>query len=84
MEKINQADAHHRAAMKLREAQLEQQDGHLDNSIPCGVVLLQRPCVTIEEWQAQVAKAEAEEKQQIEAGTAYTLPMVEHQPASGT
>lgn len=60
MERINQADEHHADQMRLKEAILEQQGGHVDDSIPCGVVLLERPCTSVEEWQERMAEAEEE------------------------
>jgi hypothetical protein len=63
MEKINQADEHHADELKIKQALLEQKGGHVDNSIPTGVVLLERPCVTVEEW--ETVKAEAESGPQV-------------------
>lgn len=63
MEKINQADEHHAQELKIKQALLEQKGGHVDASIPTGVVLLERPCVTVEEWES--VKAEAESDPQV-------------------
>lgn len=55
MERANQRDEQHADDLKLKQAIVEQRGGHVDESIPTGVVLLSRPCTSVEEWQAEVA-----------------------------
>lgn len=64
MEKINQADEHHAQELKIKQALLEQKGGHVDESIPCGVVLLERPCTSMDVWQQEVESATKEEAAQ--------------------
>lgn len=61
MEKINQADEHHAQELKIKQALLEQKGGHVDESIPCGVVLLERPCTSMDVWQQEVESAGKEQ-----------------------
>ena len=63
MERANQRDEQHAEDLKIKQALLEQKGGHVDKSIPTGVVLLERPCVTVEEWES--VKAEAESDPQV-------------------
>jgi len=72
MEKINQADEKHADEMRIKEALVEQRGGHVDESIPCGIVLLERPCTSIEEWQAEVAVNEAEQAAREQSGSVQT------------
>jgi hypothetical protein len=66
MERANQRDEHHSDDLEIKRALLEARGGHTDDSIPCGVVLLTRPCTSIEEWEAQVALAEADQKRNVD------------------
>ncbi|MFT5328161.1 MAG: hypothetical protein ACI8P0_006073, partial [Planctomycetaceae bacterium] len=66
MERANQRDEQHAEDLKIKQALLEQKGGHVDNSIPCGVVLLERSCTSLEEWQAHVALAEADQKRNVD------------------
>ena len=68
MEKINQADEHHAQELKIKQALLEQKGGHVDASIPTGVVLLERPCVSLDEWQQQVESAGEEQTSTADCG----------------
>jgi hypothetical protein len=61
METANQRDEQHAEDLKIKQALLEQKGGHVDASIPTGVVLLERPCVSLDEWQQQVESAGKEQ-----------------------
>ena len=58
MEAANQRDEQHAEDLKIKQALLEQKGGHVDSSIPTGVVLLERPCVTAEEWESVKAETD--------------------------
>jgi hypothetical protein len=64
MEAANQRDEQHADNLKIKQALLEQRGGHVDESIPCGVVLLERPCTSIDVWQQEVESATKEEAAQ--------------------
>jgi hypothetical protein len=64
METANQRDEQHAENLKIKQALLEQKGGHVDASIPTGVVLLERPCTSSEEWQQQVDFAAKEQTAQ--------------------
>jgi len=64
MEAANQRDEQHAENLKIKQALLEQKGGHVDASIPCGVVLLERPCTSMDEWQRDVESATKEEAAQ--------------------
>ncbi len=58
MEKLNQADEHHLENLEIKKAALEQRGGHLNDKIPTGVVLLERPCTDVESWLELCEEAE--------------------------
>lgn len=60
METANQRDEQHAEDLKIKQALLEQKGGHVDESIPTGVVLLERPCTSIDVWQQEVESATKE------------------------
>jgi hypothetical protein len=64
METANQRDEQHAEDLQIKQALLEQRGGHVDESIPTGVVLLERPCVSLDEWQQQVESAAKEQTEQ--------------------
>jgi len=61
MERANQRDEQHAEDLKIKQALLEAKGGHTDESIPTGVVIFERPSVSIEDWQAEQARAAAEQ-----------------------
>lgn len=61
MERANQRDEQYAEDLKIKQALVEQKGGHVDDSIPCGVILLERPSPTVEDWEAEQARAEVEQ-----------------------
>jgi len=66
MERTNQRDEQHAADLKIKQALLEARGGHTDESIPNGVVILERPSPNIESWQAEQERAAAEQAKEQE------------------
>lgn len=73
MERTNQRDEIERlkqeraeADLKLKTAIVEQRGGNVGDSIPTGVVLLERPSPTMEDWEAEIAEAAKHDGEPIE------------------
>ena len=66
MEKMNQRDEEFAEDLKIKKAILESKGGHTDESVPCGIVLLERPLTKVKDWEAMVAADLAEQKREEE------------------
>lgn len=66
METANQRDEQHAENLQVKQAIIEQNGGVLGETIPTGVVLLERPSPTLEAWQAELDEAARHDGEPIE------------------